>query len=853
MIKSQHRKIVIATSVSILVAWFFYLLASPESAHALTITPIYRVLETADPIKKVWLNVRNMVNVIIIAALIFIAFANILRINLNNYAIKKFLPALIFGVIAANFSYFVCQFMVDLANVAMSLLMNGAAGSANANVQDIGVAGAFDFTTISIDPNNLWKTFIYVLAEFAGAVVIFILAFLFIIRNYIIMFLVALSPLAFMATVLPETKTVFKQWTSWFFKWTFMPIVSLFWLWLGGMWYSSGLGVTKPEPGGDFNAYFVALVFAGVCYYLAITTPFKMGGAQMAMWSNMGKRALGLAGTVTGARALWNYNQAKYGTLWRARAAEFQTRFKDITGIGSGLDQAKKRLEIAEGNRKAVSEQGAAAYVRRNARRLALDEMRNANRSTSDFAMKMARQGLIQDAEEYADPDRGRARLNLFGREFLRRPDGRLLRRVERMRSDLQQGMMEGETADNVMKTFDNEMRIRLLWTGGENGELRRNAHDEVIGEGEDRRRFESERAYRNRTRRELEARNQFMTDWAHYNWQQQKSSSEAGKLAEKLWNSVALDRYSLSRSQEMLNTARENLEALQKIEDLLAAQNRGEQINQGELNNARGRLMGLGHKESDLNDPTYRGQLMDTLQTGYTKAMENFQKRTSRFSGNQEIPIHLRDMVTRGQNGQISVQVMGGLEFKRSSKIIEGEIVSGGVERYMNTNTPHEMANALLYENPSIISQRNLNAVLTENYGDLSPDDVEGAAEFRHAFSRMMSTQRGAEVMAPALLQKVTQLDNRAALAEVARNVNENLDRMIAGAAKDEIKRALEGLKIDHRASSSQQISNGLNGLLNVVEGGQIKRQHATRIVSFTQDAVRNLIEKGGSLGGIQ
>ena len=211
---STRIKIIIASALTAITVSAFCFVVFPSQAYALTITPIHRVLETADNIEQVWTSVRNIVNVIIIAALIFIAFANILRINLNNYAIKKFLPALIFGVIAANFSYFICRFMIDVANVAMNLLIEGATAGEHVGPDKIGVAGAFDFTMIKIDPNNLWKTFIYVLAEFAGAVVICILAFLFIIRNYVIMFMVVLSPLAFMATVLPETKSLFKSWTS---------------------------------------------------------------------------------------------------------------------------------------------------------------------------------------------------------------------------------------------------------------------------------------------------------------------------------------------------------------------------------------------------------------------------------------------------------------------------------------------------------------------------------------------------------------------------------------------------------------------------------------------------------------
>ena len=295
MTMKNHKKIILLTTS--LLVFGTVLFGNFAAAHAYTIEPLYKVLQTNDNIKNVWTQVRNIINVVIIAVLIFIAFANILRINLNNYAVKKFLPALVFGVILANFSYFICIVCVDLANVAMSLLMNGASGAANDCVGSgkVGVAGAFDFSSAKVDPNNMGRSFVYIIFEIIGAVFVYILSILFFVRNYIIYFLVSLSPLAFMATVLPETKSVFKQWMSMFMKWTFMPIVSLFWLWVGGMWWMSGFNPSGGSTGcaatntvntGDFNSSLFGVVFAGVCYYLALTTPFKMGGDIMSKWSS---------------------------------------------------------------------------------------------------------------------------------------------------------------------------------------------------------------------------------------------------------------------------------------------------------------------------------------------------------------------------------------------------------------------------------------------------------------------------------------------------------------------------------------------------------------------------------------
>lgn len=319
-IKNFRPKVVSRLSVTIIAAlmlvFLFSLFSSVASAQTspttttttpssgITITPLHKVLvENDSNIKKVWTEVRNGVNYLVIAALIFVSFANILRIDLNNYAIKKILPALIMGVILANFSYFICRMLVDFSNVMMSLLMDGVKNSGNdPSAVGTGVAGAFNFTdsdSFPVDPNNLNRSLVFIVGEFAGAVAVLILAFMFFIRNYVIYFLVGLAPLAFMATTLPQAKNLFNQWWKMLLQWTFLPIISLFWLWIGGMWYGSGFTGTSNISSlrtTDFNSAIFALAFALVCYYLAITTPIKAGGAIMGKWADIGKKAWGATG-----------------------------------------------------------------------------------------------------------------------------------------------------------------------------------------------------------------------------------------------------------------------------------------------------------------------------------------------------------------------------------------------------------------------------------------------------------------------------------------------------------------------------------------------------------------------------
>ncbi|MCL5410749.1 MAG: type IV secretion system protein [Patescibacteria group bacterium] len=297
---NQTNRRTIIKFMFLLLPFFLLAIILPSKAFAFdllpanSITPAYKILQNTSlntmggSIKTVWQDLLNVVNGIIIAVLIFIAFAQILRINVNTYGIKKILPALLLAVIAANFSFLFCRLLIDLANIVMSGIINSGVNKDNlTNAMNGGALNGWasptndSFSNMAKDSGQVFWFLIMQLLLIASGVIIYILAFLFFIRLWMIYFLVALAPLAFMATVLPATKSVFTQWWSNFAKWVFLPVVSVFWLWLGSRWL---LTIANGN-------WFLEILFGGVCFYLAITTPFKMGGVVMQAWGNFGKKA----------------------------------------------------------------------------------------------------------------------------------------------------------------------------------------------------------------------------------------------------------------------------------------------------------------------------------------------------------------------------------------------------------------------------------------------------------------------------------------------------------------------------------------------------------------------------------
>ncbi|MCX6810247.1 MAG: hypothetical protein NTY30_00710 [Candidatus Berkelbacteria bacterium] len=257
---------------------------------------------------RIWYDIMAVCNSLVLAVLIWVAFMNILRIQMDSYAVKKFLPTFIMAIILANFSFLISRMLLDIANIAISAFLTGN--------QAHGVTGAFSgliaekpIGPVGFTGNYAGYILVYILKQIfvgVGAVLVAILAFIFLLRNYFIYFLICISPAAFMAMILPITKKYFQQWWSQFLKWIFMPVVSVFWLWLAGEF----LGAIDP------NAIWVLpMAFAGLCLYMAITSPFKVDKA-VGQWAGLGKKAWGNTGgqAVKGAKWMGNGGYAS----WRA-------------------------------------------------------------------------------------------------------------------------------------------------------------------------------------------------------------------------------------------------------------------------------------------------------------------------------------------------------------------------------------------------------------------------------------------------------------------------------------------------------------------------------------------------------
>ena len=182
--------------------------------------------------KQGWDFFRNIANAIFAVIFLWIIFSQISNVGVSNYGIKKILPRLIIGALLVNLSYYLCQIFVDLSNILGHTLKDALeAGAGKIGTESeaagwispiaatlVGVGGVATFAALAIGIPTLAAGFLAIMTVFIILVV----------RQAGIILLVAISPVAFAAWLLPNTEDLFKKWMKMFRGLLLVfPIISL--------------------------------------------------------------------------------------------------------------------------------------------------------------------------------------------------------------------------------------------------------------------------------------------------------------------------------------------------------------------------------------------------------------------------------------------------------------------------------------------------------------------------------------------------------------------------------------------------------------------------------------------------
>lgn len=216
-------------------------------AGFMTVQPIQT--DTTSDIYVAWNVMRSFANVGFIIVFLIIIYSQLTNYGVSNYGIKRILPRLIVGAILVNLSFVISAIAVDISNVLgysiQDVFMSIRDGVFQVNTAELtastinfesvvgyilsggAIAGALGAGAVSalIATGGTITAAIYLMLPIllglclAALLVLIILAA----RQAVIIIFIIISPIAFVAYLLPNTEKWFEKWRS-----TFMTLLIFF-------------------------------------------------------------------------------------------------------------------------------------------------------------------------------------------------------------------------------------------------------------------------------------------------------------------------------------------------------------------------------------------------------------------------------------------------------------------------------------------------------------------------------------------------------------------------------------------------------------------------------------------------
>jgi len=266
-----------------------------------------------NPLYTAWSVMRTIANVAFVVVFLIIIFSQLTSAGVSNYGVKKLLPRLVVGAILVNVSFYICAIAVDLSNilgvgvqqlfVGISTASSGATdpGSTATAWSDVtstvlagvGTVGA-GIAIETFASGGLWGAIAALLPLVVGALFALIVAFLVLLaRQALIIMAIVVSPLAFVAFLLPNTESLFKKWRDLFMSLLVLfPLLSLVFgaSSLAAVILRSSSAATLNGSGGNaFIAFFLYIGSFAVQAIPFFVTPLliKLSGGVLGKFAGM--------------------------------------------------------------------------------------------------------------------------------------------------------------------------------------------------------------------------------------------------------------------------------------------------------------------------------------------------------------------------------------------------------------------------------------------------------------------------------------------------------------------------------------------------------------------------------------
>lgn len=242
-----------------------------------------------------WEITRNFSNLFFALILLVIAIATVLQIGaLDNYTAKRMLPNFIFVALFINFSKAIVGLLIDISQIIMVSFYNSF-GPNMANI--IGNASRIAETGAETNTETMMLNIFTIVII---AILVFVLlwtALILAMRIVTLWFIIMLSPLAFMSSLIPGLKGINSEWTKNLQEALITGPTLMFLLYLAFSLMSTGISANTATTGGDNlinNGNLINYVLVIGLLFLANTTASKAGQAAPPIL----QKAVGVAGTI---------------------------------------------------------------------------------------------------------------------------------------------------------------------------------------------------------------------------------------------------------------------------------------------------------------------------------------------------------------------------------------------------------------------------------------------------------------------------------------------------------------------------------------------------------------------------
>ena len=293
-----------------------------------------------------WQALRNIAFVLLVVAFMYLVFAETTALGGEAYQLKRLAPRLVMVTIAISLSYLAIGLVVDFFNVLglgiaqitawamketnQTTLVTVEGGAAAASLMAfLTGTGALALTSALIG-GSLAAPIIGI-AAVTGIFIVLAVVITLILRQVVVMGLVILSPLAFVALLLPNTEKLFKTWWSVITKALVMyPLIML--LFAAGKIFGAIIN-TAPGSGAADDAIKSLLGFlANIAPMALIPFTFKIsggaiGGAGGAMRGGIGK----------GRKAALGSEHNPRSVLYKGREKSYKNMSERMAGQRSWL------------------------------------------------------------------------------------------------------------------------------------------------------------------------------------------------------------------------------------------------------------------------------------------------------------------------------------------------------------------------------------------------------------------------------------------------------------------------------------------------------------------------------------